>query len=140
MRFQALLNLVCLILCQFSIFHELSKHIFCRCKFILLQSTHRDTQTLCQVLQILLTVWIRCCWCRGSGSSSLATSCRCKQGTCKECTNENTEQQQGRATTNKEKFFHTILKSLSKERFSICFIAILSHTVCDNPIICLKDQ
>src|SRR6266702_2282021 len=103
MRFQALLHLVCLSLCEFSIFHELSQHIFCRRQFILLQSTHRDAQAFCQVLQVLLAVWVRCCRCRGSGSSSLATPCRSEQRTSKERTKEYTEQEQGRATTNKEK-------------------------------------
>src|SRR6266700_3017318 len=108
MRFQALLHLICLILCQFSIFHELSQHIFCRHQLILLQSTHRDAQAFCQVLQVLLAVLIRCCRGRGRGSSSLATPCRSEQRTRKERTKDYTEQQQGRATTNKEIFYDTI--------------------------------
>src|SRR6266487_13749 len=140
MRFKALLHLICLILCQFSIFHELSQHIFCRRQFILPQSTHRDTQAFCQVLQVLLAVWIRCCRCRGSGSSSLATPCRSEQRTGIERTKEYTEQQQDRAPTNKENFFHTILRSLSKESSSTLLISIGSQHLCDALIIFLKDQ
>src|SRR6266480_2153336 len=139
MRFQALLHLICLILCQFSIFHELGQHIFCRRQFILLQSTHRDAQAFCQILQVLLAVWIHCCRCRGS-SSSLAAPCRSEQRTSIERTKEYTEQQQGRATTNKENFFHTILRFLSKESSSTLFISIVSQQLCDALIIFLKDQ
>src|SRR6266566_8421029 len=96
MRFQALLNLVCLILCQFSIFHELSQHIFCRAQFILLQSAHGDTETICEILQVLLAIRVRCRRCRSS--VCLTTSCRCEQRTSKERSKEYTEQQQSRAT------------------------------------------
>src|SRR6266851_5898721 len=126
MRFQALLNLVRLILCQFSIFYELSQHVFCCTQFILLQGGNRDTQTICQVLQVLLAVWVCSCRCRGSSSTCLTPSRRCEQWTSKECSEEYTEQQQNRATADQENFFHIILKSLSQRTLFNYYVATTS--------------